>query len=358
MRIAASHRRRGDEVHRVDIRKPGAAIPETLNAFDKVYASLIFESTRPVAEAIRTARPDAIIGGTGAWPDLQYRTIEELGLGDSGVDYSIYPDFRDSIGFSQRGCRLKCDFCVVPKKEGPVQETDSIMGIWRGDPYPRNILLLDNDFFGQPSWRDKIDEARRGRFKVCFTQGINARFLDEESAAAIASVDYRDGRFKERRIYTAWDNRRDEERLFRGLEALKKHGVRPQAIMVYILIGYWKRCPICDRELSAETSRCPAHLAELQAESHEARDYRRQRLREFGARPYPMPFMRTRELVGFQRWCIGGYDKWIPWDRWLEANYDPRKAAKAWAHERRMNLDDPDLLRFLYGDAMLPFVNG
>ena len=33
-------------------------------------------------------------------------------------DYSIYPKFDGSIGFTQRGCRLKCGFCVVPKKEG------------------------------------------------------------------------------------------------------------------------------------------------------------------------------------------------------------------------------------------------
>ena len=36
-------------------------------------------------------------------------------------DYKIYPDFEHSIGFSQRGCRLKCKFCVVScciRKEG------------------------------------------------------------------------------------------------------------------------------------------------------------------------------------------------------------------------------------------------
>ena len=55
--------------------------------------------------------------------------------------------------------------------------------------------------------------------------------------------------------------------------------------MVYMLIGYWP------------------------GESWRDRVYRQQRLRDFGRRPYPTPFVRTPEPVGFQRWAIGAYDK-------------------------------------------------
>jgi hypothetical protein len=116
---------------------------------------------------------------------------------------------------------------------------------------------------------------------------INARALTVETAAAIASVDYRDGAMKERRLYTAWDSRNDEQRLFRGLQLLVDAGVKPRHIMVYMLVGYWA------------------------GETHEDRDNRRRKLREFGARPYPMPYTRTTELVAFQRWVIGSYDKSI-----------------------------------------------
>ena len=44
---------------------------------------------------------------------------------------------------------------------------------------------------------------------------------------------------KTRRIYTAWDSKGDEERLFTGLNRLVKYGVKPDHIMVYMLIGYW-----------------------------------------------------------------------------------------------------------------------
>jgi radical SAM superfamily enzyme YgiQ (UPF0313 family) len=33
-------------------------------------------------------------------------------------DYSLYPGFDYSIGFSTRGCFRNCHFCVVPEKEG------------------------------------------------------------------------------------------------------------------------------------------------------------------------------------------------------------------------------------------------
>jgi hypothetical protein len=77
-------------------------------------------------------------------------------------DYGGYPDFKDSLGFTQRGCRLKCKFCVVPTKEGKNRGLNPISAIWRGDPFPRNLNILDNDFFGQPEWRERIAEIRDG----------------------------------------------------------------------------------------------------------------------------------------------------------------------------------------------------
>jgi len=291
MRLSAHHKNLG---HSVELgRDPHATLWD--EKFDFVYASVIFEKSRAKAEQVLKIWPHAVIGGTG-W-DFE-TNLESRNVGKS-QDYSIYPKYRHSIGFTQRGCRLKCPFCVVPKKEGSVSEENSIQKIWRGEPWPREINLLDNDFFGQPHWRDRIAEIRNGDFKVSFSQGINARFLLDETAEAISSVKYYDDNFKTRRIYTAWDNNKDEDRLMRGLSLLLKYGVKPDHIMVYMLIGYWP------------------------GETHEDREHRRKRLREFGARPYPMPFIRSQELAGFQRWVIGAYDKRIAWDDWKAARYQP-----------------------------------
>jgi hypothetical protein len=296
MRVAAHHRAAGDAVLLRHAPTIGAVEPHLGDAFDRVYASAIFERTRPVAERLLVVRPDAVVGGTG-W-DLG-RTLADVGITTGAVDYSHYPHFAPSLGFTQRGCRLRCEFCVVPRKEGAAREGRSIAEIWRGEGHPRNLLLLDNDFFGVPSWRDRIAEIRAGGFRVCFSQGINARMISDEAAAALASVKYRDDAFKVPRIYTAWDSRDDEATLFRGLDRLRAAGVKPDHVMVYMLIGYWP------------------------GETHADREHRRRRLRSWGARPYPMPYARTPELLGYARWVIGAYDKGIPWEDWARARFQP-----------------------------------
>jgi hypothetical protein len=297
MRISTHHRERGDDVTFRVAGNERAVEGQFWEAPERVYASAIFLKTRSVAERLKTIQPQAIIGGTG-W-DL-VSTVEAHGITTQSLDYSIYPRFRQSIGFTQRGCRLKCEFCVVPKKEGKVRPERTVPEIWRGEPWPKELLLLDNDFFGQPQWRERIQEIRDGSFKVSFNQGINCRCLTDEAAEAIASVNYRDDSMQSKRIYTAWDSKEDEDRLFAGLNRLVKYGVKPDHIMVYILVGYWPN------------------------ETAEDRDYRRQKLLDFGARPYPMPYVRTPELLGFQRWVIQGYHKDIPWKEWVAAKYEPR----------------------------------
>lgn len=291
MRIAAHHRALGDTV---SLQK---FVGWNYDRFDKVYASAIFEESRRKIELLKRVCPKAIIGGTA----ISYTdTLEGAGITTQERDYSLWPEFKSSLGYTQRGCRLKCSFCVVPQKEGKPNSPVSVNDIWRGEPWPRELFLLDNDFFGLPQWRDRIREIRDGGFKVSFNQGVNVRLMNEEQAEAVASVDYRDGKMETKRFYTAWDNRKDEEILFRGLNWLVKYGMKPDHIMVYMLIGYWPGETAADRE------------------------YRRAKLRAFGARPYPMAYQKTKELRGFQRWVIGAYDKRVKWDDFVRANYEPR----------------------------------
>lgn len=292
MRIAAYHKERGDVVslnRRVDM---------FATTYDRVYASTIFKASGEKVRLLRQYRPDAIIGGTGI---DNRNTLADVGIAEGPLDYSLWPEFPSSIGYTQRGCRLKCSFCGVPEKEGRPTFSRTVYQIWRGDPWPRELFLLDNDFFGVQDWRARILEMLHGGFKVSFNQGVNVRLMTEEQAEAVACVDYRDGDMKVKRFYTAWDNRKDEHVLFQGLNWLVKYGMKPDHIMVYMLIGYWP------------------------GETHADRDYRRARLRDFGARPYPMAYTRTRELVGFQRWVIGAYDKRVPWTDFQAADYEPRR---------------------------------
>lgn len=307
MRIAAHHRDRGDFVHLQQCRrsdgKPlrkgdllGVVERGLFDQWDKVYASLIFTKTQGVARRLREVYSQAVIGGTG-W---NFSVLEDIGITMARMDYSDYPACKVSIGFSQRGCRLNCGFCVVPQKEGQVRDVATIHEVWRGEPYPREIILLDNDFFGSPTWREKIAEIKAGRFKVSLSQGINARMLSDEAAHAIAGIDYRNDAMDRKCIHTAWDSLGDEGPLFRGLRALMKYGVKPREITVYMLVGY-------------------EHGPQLVEGDFE----RQRKLREIGCLPFPMPYERTRELVGFQRWVVGAYDKRVPWSAWERAKYQP-----------------------------------
>ena len=291
MRISAHHKASEDEITFRRAEHPARVGRQLWDTFDQVYASAIFERSRSLCLEVCSQWPGAIVGGTG-W-DLQ-TTLEGHGIYTQGQDWTLYPHYPHSIGFTQRGCRLKCEFCVVPRKEGKVIPVATIPEIWRGEPHPRNLVLLDNDFFGQLDWRKRIREILDGDFSVSFNQGINARCITDEAAESIAAVKYSDDDFTQRRIYTAWDNRNDEERLFAGLNLLVKYGVRPAHIMVYMLIGYWL------------------------GETQDDREYRRKRLREFGAVPFPMAYRKTPELIQFQRWVIRAWDKVLPWAEWLE----------------------------------------
>lgn len=301
MRLATHHRRQG---HRVELRRAATVRAVERGLYDapwhRVYASAIFERTRPACRRLLEVYPKAVVGGSG-W-DESIR-LDAVGVPvDTPPDYDDYPDYPHSIGFTQRGCRLACPFCKVPVMEGKVQKVAGVWDIWRGDPWPRNLLLLDNDFFGEPGWRAELDAIKAGGFRVCWNQGFNVRLIGEEEAAAIASTNYHDDQFKTRRLYTAWDNRKDEKRLFRNLEALVRHGVKPDDIMVYMLVAYWDGPRITADDF-----------------------YRHRRLREFGCRPYPMPYVRTDETRGFQRWIIGAYDKRVAWADWVKARYEPRR---------------------------------
>lgn len=274
---------------------------------DRVYSSSIFTTSQPKRDVVKQRFPEAIIGGDGYFPIWNNLKVIGRNLGSNlsevikdvdpdtiKPDYSLYPDFTGSIGYSQRGCRLDCGFCRMKTREGEARKVSSLLSIWRGEPYPKNIHLLDNDFFGQAEWRDQLQEIADHDFKVCFNQGINIRLVNEEQAEVLARVFYADDSFKHRRLYTAWDNLGDEKVFKNGVVTLSKAGIPASHLMVYMLVGFRKN----------ET------LDEVL--------YRFNELVSLGCRPYPMVFDPTKtELKRFQRWVIRRYYEFVPWKDYL-----------------------------------------
>jgi len=284
MKLARWHLDNGDTIHVTRRIFPDLFEPH----YDRVYGSAIFKFSENKIALFRQQWPEGILGGTGTGLPI---TVEQLiGRPYESYDYSGYPDFTPSIGFTQRGCRFGCKFCVVRQKEGGPQSVNSIYDIWRGDPWPRKLHILDNDFFGVPEWRDRIREIQDGKFRVCLSQGINVRTITEEAAAALASIRYRDTKFTKRRLYTAWDNLGDENKFYAGVARLEAAGIPPSHLRAYMLIGF-------DR-----TETWPRIW------------YRFRRMVDHGIEPYPMVYDRARkDLLCFQRWVIRGLYRTIPW---------------------------------------------
>ena len=298
MKLSHWHKSQGHEVVLTREIQPSLFEPQ----YDKVYGSAIFKFSQERLMRFQREWPQALVGGTGTpypW------TVEEVvGSEYEHYDYSGYPDVDYSIGFAQRGCRLKCRFCVVPSKEGRPRSVNTIRDIWRGDPWPRKLHILDNDFFGNPMWRDRVAEIQDGDFRVCLSQGINVRLINEEAAAALASIEYRDTKFVRRRLYTAWDNAKDEAVFFRGVDMLETAGIPPSNLMAYMLVGYDK---------SEDWPRIWHRFNKMVAR---------------GIRPYPMVFDRARQdLCAFQRWVNTGLYRVIPWNEFDSRLKSPESEA-------------------------------
>ncbi len=189
---------------------------------------------------------------------------------------------------------MRCGFCVVPRKEGKPHAVASVRDVWRGEPWPRHLHLLDNDAFApqlRSHWLDAVREIREGGFRVCFSQGINLRLVDAEGAAAIASVRYTGHDFDKARLFTAWDSLGDESIFRRGVATLAQAGVPAKHLRVYMLVGYDPR------------------------ESWETVFYRFAELVALGCDPYPMVFDRAArpDLCAFQRWALRHLYRNVPW---------------------------------------------
>lgn len=278
-------------------------------------------------------------GGTGVDVASSLSSVDSDVSWDSvALDYSLYDEFQESIGFLTRGCRLRCGFCVVPAKEGKPYAVASVHDIWRGEPYPRHLHLLDNDAFAPQladHWRRAAREIRDGGFRICFSQGINLRLVNEESAGVIASLPYYATDFVHPQLYTAWDSIGDEAVFRRGVKTLSDAGVKPANLTVFMLVGYSER------------------------ETWEEIFYRLFELAALGCRPYPMVFnKRARpDLCAFARWAIwfhGYKTDGIPWPEYRDSKSNRRLSPEAhaesvaawkrvrlsgWKPKRRLEMD-------------------
>ena len=220
MRISAWHKAQGDSTE--------LYMPLLHEKYHRVYASSIFDFSDK-----SYIQDDMILGGTGV--DLTTNLTPEIE--QMNPDYDLY-GYGHNIGFAMRGCRFKCSFCVVPRKEGGAHSKSTIRQLLTNKTNSNFLMLLDNDFFGNPNWSDCIEEIKDLKLRVNFSQGLNIRIISERQAMALASVDFRDNSNNMPRIYFAWDQIKDERTILRGFHRCIDAGIKPYQMQFFVLIGY------------------------------------------------------------------------------------------------------------------------
>ena len=281
MKLSAYHKARGDHV----VFQKGLQYP--LFDYDRAFLSCIFHQNADKARDLIAAMDNIVFGGSGFLPDFNIKLGSDIE--HTLPDYDLY-GVNFSMGFTSRGCFRKCKWCIVPTKEGRIQDHAPISEFL--DPRHDRILLLDNNYQSSPKWRENLDFIETHDLKVNFNQGLDMRLVDREFAEALASVKYYDWQFKSRRLHFAFDTMAIEPKIEKGLEILETAGIAPHRLMFYILIGF-NTTP--EQDL-----------------------YRIEKVTEWGSLPYVMNYNQNPDpkLKDIARWVNRRYYQFIPFEKY------------------------------------------
>lgn len=170
MRISAWHKSQGDSV----------VWWNGFEHYDRVYMSKVFTFSNDIDTVIDA--DEIIQGGTG------YKNYGSLPPEIEAMqpDYSIYPHFKQAIGFLTRGCIRNCPWCIVPRKEGHIRPAATWQEIKRPDS--REIIFLDNNVLACDYGLQQIEEMGGQPVWVDFNQGLDARLITPEVAQLLSRL--------------------------------------------------------------------------------------------------------------------------------------------------------------------------
>lgn len=191
-------------------------------SYDLVYSSKVFSWT-PEADFLPG---NTIRGGTG------YALLQELDHEIEHLlpDYSIYPDFTSSLGFTTRGCIRSCPWCIVPEKEGNIRPHASILEFLRPDS--REVTLLDNNILASDWGLKQLEAASDMRLKIDCNQGLDARIIANSPAIAhlITKIRWPKG------IRLACDDKSQMESVENAVLSIRKFSGKKGRFSCYVLV--------------------------------------------------------------------------------------------------------------------------
>ena len=237
MKISAYHKSIGDSVEWYNNLLHSMGEP-----FDKVYMSKVFSDEYTPDYPYCVNAKEIIKGGTGYsiqiddngkecfdknnHNDLPYE-IEHI-----YPDYSLYPEYTEdtAYGFLTRGCCNNCSFCIVSKKEGMCsKKVANLSEFWKGQ---KNIKLLDPNLLACKEHLDLLQQLVDSKSYVDFTQGLDARFINEKNVELLKQV-------KTKMVHFAFDFMKFEKQITKGLKLFKEcTNISDRRAIVYMLTNY------------------------------------------------------------------------------------------------------------------------
>ena len=232
MKISAFHKEKGDDVE--------WGVP--LMHYDRVYISKVFgDEYSHMNNDVLWDCDEIILGGTGYAIKIKdgkevYEKNLDIDLPHNVEhvypDYSLYKDItkNTAFGFLTRGCPNNCPFCIVSQKEGLKSvRVATLDEFWKGQ---KNIKLLDANTLACKEKKEILKELVDSRAWIDFTQGVDARLINEEIAEVLAEV-------KTKRIHFAFDLMKNEKQIIKGLKMFKKYSkIDSRNTIVYILTNF------------------------------------------------------------------------------------------------------------------------
>lgn len=170
---------------------------------------------------------DAIRGGTG-YSDIPIdRTLPEE-VDSMFPDYSIYPECDYAIGYLTRGCVNHCRWCVVPRKEGDIRPYREWHEIVRNDT--DKLILMDNNILACDYGIEQLESLIGSGYRIDLNQGMDARLVTPEIAEILSKLSWIN------HIRFSCDQKSQINPVKRTIDLLRRNGVRPYRVFVYILV--------------------------------------------------------------------------------------------------------------------------
>ena len=240
---------------------------------DEVWASIVYNKNRHLADGLKSIYPNARIDIGGSGYNLDKNLPEEVDL--MMPDYSLYPKCDYDLGFTSRGCARHCHFCIVPRKEGKFRRSQHPREFHI--PNHKKIVLMDNNILLDTDWFFEVtDWILKCGLSVDFNQGLDIRLLSPDVAERLAKLT------PISTWHFAFDSLNYRDSVERGIAMLRGAGVdvRHRAIF-YVYLG-------SDSQFRDAYDRCML-------------------LRNWGTSAFLMidpTAKRTQRMTDLKRWCI------------------------------------------------------